>query len=213
MNVPTTNVWLLDTQTGQPKEAELRSGISEQQLLDWDGEWRPELYKSIQALYRAGIDRSQWPQNQSAHWDWRKKVATLQPMISHSGFCIVCDGMTEGMMLLDTVRGRCQIDEQKGKNLVYIDYVENAPWNRPELGTPPRFKGIGSILVGAAIRLSHAEEFKGRLGLHSLPQADDFYARTCGMTDLGPDSDKQNLRYFEMTSAQADAFIAKGMNQ
>ena len=116
-------------------------------------------------------------------------------------------------MLLDTVRGRCQIDEQKGKNLVYIDYVENAPWNRPELGTPPRFKGIGSILVGAAIRLSHAEEFKGRLGLHSLPQADDFYARTCGMTDLGPDSDKQNLRYFEMTSAQADAFIAKGMNQ
>lgn len=45
-------------------------------------------------------------------------------------------------------------------------------------------------------------------GLHSLPQANGFYANTCGMTDLGPGYD--NLRYFEMTPEQAQVFIAKG---
>jgi hypothetical protein len=53
-------------------------------------------------------------------------------------------------------------------------------------------------------------EFKGRIGLHSLPQANAFYANTCGMTDLGFDQDYEGLRYFEMTPGQAEAFIAKG---
>ncbi len=47
-------------------------------------------------------------------------------------------------------------------------------------------------------------------GLHSLPQANGFYANTCGMTDLGPDPGYDNLRYFEMTPEQAQVFIAKG---
>lgn len=58
----------------------------------------------------------------------------------------------------------------------------------------------------AAIAVSEDEGFKGRLGLHSLPQADDFY-RKIGMTDLGQDAAYQNLRYFEMTSEQARAFF------
>ncbi|UNK80964.1 hypothetical protein MNQ96_07835 [Sphingopyxis granuli] len=40
--------------------------------------------------------------------------------------------------------------------------------------------------------------------------ADSFYANTCGMSDLGMDPDHQDLRYFEMTPEQAEAFIAKG---
>ena len=62
----------------------------------------------------------------------------------------------------------------------------------------------------AAIALSQELEFKGRIGLHSLPQANSFYANTCGMSDLGMDPDHLGLRYFEMTSEQAEAFIAKG---
>ena len=53
-------------------------------------------------------------------------------------------------------------------------------------------------------------EFQGRVGLHSLPQANGFYANTCGMTDLGPDPHHRELRYFEMTPVQAQEFIAKG---
>ena len=39
------------------------------------------------------------------------------------------------------------------------------------------------------------------------PQADDFYRRRCGMTDLGADPNYQNLRYFEMTEEQSRVFI------
>ena len=62
-------------------------------------------------------------------------------------------------------------------------------------------------MIAAAIHLSLAEEFSGRVGLHSLPQADDWYSRGCGMTDLGPDPAVQNLRYFEMTPEQAAEFL------
>lgn len=64
------------------------------------------------------------------------------------------------------------------------------------------------MLLTAAIALSYEEGFKGRIGLHSLPQADAFYRRI-GMTDLGPDPACQNLRYFEMTVEQARAFFEK----
>ena len=58
--------------------------------------------------------------------------------------------------------------------------------------------------------LSEELEFQGRIGLHSLPQANGFYANACGMTDLGADADHQGLRYFEMTPEQARAFVAEG---
>ena len=58
--------------------------------------------------------------------------------------------------------------------------------------------------------LSENMEFSGRIGLHSLPQANSFYANTCGMTDLGADPAYEGLCYFEMTSEQAHAFTAKG---
>ena len=82
-----------------------------------------------------------------------------------------------------------------------------------ELFDPPRYRGVGTILIRAAIELSKIEEFKGRIGLHSLPQANHFYANTCGMTDLGietTDKNHEGLRYFEMTPEQAQAFIEKG---
>ncbi len=65
----------------------------------------------------------------------------------------------------------------------------------------------GSTLLAVAIQLSIEEEFSGRIGLHSLPQANAWYANACGMSSLGPDSAKQNLHYFEMTPEQASEFI------
>ena len=70
----------------------------------------------------------------------------------------------------------------------------------------PKLRGVGSALLTAAVALSVEEGFKGRLALHSLPQADAFY-RKIGMTDLGSDAQYQNLRYFEMTADQARVFL------
>jgi hypothetical protein len=94
-------------------------------------------------------------------------------------------------------------------NLVYVHFVEAAPWNRTVLGKP-RFRGVGSVLVGSAVEASLEAGYHGRIGLHSLRQADGFYRDSCGMTDLGPDSEYFNLRYFEMSDTQAIEFMNKG---
>ncbi|MCY4230926.1 MAG: hypothetical protein OXF26_08660 [Alphaproteobacteria bacterium] len=65
----------------------------------------------------------------------------------------------------------------------------------------------------AAVALSEELKFHGRIELHSLPQANGFYANTCGMTDLGTDPDHEGLRYFEMSPENAQAFIAKGRSK
>ena len=211
MTVEVTEVHLLDVASGEPVAAELWDAITEEQLADWEGEWVPELFRAMQRLRRAGVERTHWPQ--SRHWDWRRKVAVLQGMLANPGFSIVCDGLTQGMMIVDTVKYRGRLDDQRGQHLVYVEFVENAPWNRPELFDPPRYRGVGSILIRAAVALSEELEFHGRIGLHSLPQANGFYANTCGMTDLGADPDHEGLRYFEMSPENAQAFIAKGRSK
>lgn len=208
MTAAPTAVYLFNVARKEPEAAELWPAITERQLADWEGEWMPELFKAMHRLRRSGIERRHWPQ--SRHWNWRKKVAILQGMLANPGFSIVCDDLTQGMMIVDMVKYRSRIDGQSGKHLVYVEFVESAPWNRPELCGRPRYRGVGSILVRAAVMLSEESEFQGRIGLHSLPQAYDFYASTCGMTDLGPDPDHRGLHYFEMTPDQAQAFIAKG---
>jgi hypothetical protein len=211
MTVTISSVFLLNVASGEAEAAEVLDAITEKQLADWEGEWLPELFSALRRLNRAGVERKHWPQ--SRHWDWRKKTAGLQGILANPGFSVVCRGLTQGMMLVDTTTKRCRLEAQKGKNLVYASFVENAPWNRKELlFDPPRYRGVGTVLIRAAIELSREEEFKGRIGLHSLPQSNGFYANVCGMTDLGPDQDYQGLRYFEMTPEQAKTFMVKGGN-
>ena len=95
-----------------------------------------------------------------------------------------------------------------GKPLVYVDYLEVAPWNQSFAGTSKKYRGAGPILLTAAVELSFDEGFKGRVGLHSLPQAESFYEKE-GMIDLGPDAQVQNLRYYEMTSDVAQTLLAQ----
>ncbi len=114
-------------------------------------------------------------------------------------------------MYVDTVQRRCQLESQKKLDLVYVDYLEAAPWNcRTALGVAPLFSGVGSILLITAIQRSFELEFKGRVGLHALPQSVDFYQAKMGMTELGPDPAKDNLRYFELTPEQAEALLPPG---
>lgn len=66
--------------------------------------------------------------------------------------------------------------------------------------------GKSSALMRVAIEVSRSESFKGRVGLHSLPQACAFYRNVCKMSDLGADADYHGLVYFEMTEDQAKSF-------
>jgi hypothetical protein len=204
MTVEASTIFLLETATGTSIEAELRDAIEEPQLVDWQTQWQPVLVKVLQELARRGVPIVQWPQ--SWHWDWRTKTAQIAGLLAYKGFCVVCAGVAQGLMRVD-LNKMTRLPAQKGKPLVYVDYLEVAPWNRPDLSQAVRYRGVGTALLVAAIAFSRDEGFNGRIGLHSLPQADGFYRDRCGMTDLGPDTAYQNLRYFEMMPDQATAFL------
>jgi hypothetical protein len=91
---------------------------------------------------------------------------------------------------------RPQRSRMRDDYVVYLDYLESAPWNLRNTGQPPRFLGVGTVLMAEAIRMSHEEGFEGRVGLHSLPQAETFYEK-CKMTRVGIDPRYYDLIYFE----------------
>lgn len=95
-----------------------------------------------------------------------------------------------------------RLDPDKGRPLVYVEFLETASWNAREFTDEPLYKGVGRRLMQAAARLSGDEGFSGRVGLHALPQSTPFYAGACGMTALGPDAGYGDLEYFELTTAQ-----------
>lgn len=197
-------IYLRKVASGDAVEAELWDAIEEVQLVDWQLHWLPAVVEKIRALQSAGVSMSEWPE--SWHWIWPKKMAGVTDLLAFRGYSVRCEGLTQGLMRVD-LSLFARAPSQKAKPLVYVEYLEVAPWNRAEFGDAPRYRGVGKALITAAITLSIEEGFQGRVGLHSLPRADGFYREKCGMTDLGPDPDCQDLRYFEMSPAQAAAFL------
>lgn len=189
-------------------EAELWDAVTDVQVSDWEKLWKPGAHDLRQRVRE--LDQDPDSKVETSNWNWDEKVEAIDGLLGNASFSVVAEGMTQGMMILDYLQG-CQLPEQKGKPLVYISYVEVAPWNqRPLAPVVPRFAGVGSLLFRAAIEASRMNDFSGRVGLHSLRRSESWYRNKCGMTDLG--QQRHGLRYFEMTPAQADAFTAPGRN-
>ncbi len=141
---------------------------------------------------------------QHAHWDWRRKHEATDGLLVYQMLGVECDGQMQGLMLLQTAGVFSRIPGQANIGIMYVFFIATAPWNSPSVVVNPRYRFVGSVLIAAAIKISLDLGFKGRIGLHSLPQSEDWYARN--MTDLGIDL-KKNFRYFEMTPEQAEEFI------
>lgn len=203
MTIDISVVYLWHAASGQSVEAELRDAIEETQLVDWQAKWWPVLTSALRELAGHGVPPEHWPRR--TLWDWREKTERVRNLLAFKGFCVVAEGETQGLAQINLNPVARELT-QVGKPMVGLEYLEVAPWNRADLFAVPRFRGVGTALLAAAVQLSIEEGFKGRVGLHSLPSADDFY-RSRGMTDLGSDPAHQRLTYFEFTAAQAAAFL------
>lgn len=170
MSADRSLVYLEDRRSGQFVQAALVDAIESSHLDDFERLWRS--YSGVR-------------HEEHGHWDWRSKLAHFSRQLSCQFFALECDGKTQGMMIVNTMK-RCRLPLQANKHLVYVEYLEAAPWNRRSVAGSPQYKGVGTVLIAAAIQLSIDEGNHGRLGLHALPQADTFYRDVCGMTDLGP---------------------------
>lgn len=190
-------------------DADLLGGMVPADLLVVESEWASERSLLMQNLLQAGVPRPNWPQ--SLHWDWRKKAPQLQ-LLEATGFGVVYERRWQGVMLTKTAPHVSRLAPDKGKPLVYIDFLEIAPWNWviPEISQLGKYRTIGSTLFWRAVKQSEQEGFHGRVGLHALPQAEQFYEQGCGMTSLGRDASKQDLLYFELSSQPAQKLLSKG---
>ena len=185
-------------------DAELWDDISDLHLDLWRSTWVPMMDNAARRLRSAAVPLHKWPQD--LHWDWGNKTDWSRPLLTLQRFAITCGGALQGLMLVNLTKLTARLPSQKGKDLAYIEFGSTAPWNRPEISGVQQFHGIGINMVRAAVELSRNEGFHGRIGLHSLSQAASFYGKTCGMSALGQDRHYDDLDYFEMTPAQADAF-------
>jgi len=198
-------IQILDGTTHEPVDAFLFDEVTEAHFLQAQDLWRPMLLRARDHFKGSG-NAAAVPEHWG--WNWADKIPQLR-IIGFTFYAIECRGQLQGLMKVDAVAHRCQLPEQKGKELIYIAYLEAAPWNvktvAESLGDPTAFQGIGTQLVTAAVDLSRKEGFKGRVGLHSLRQTEGFYQRI-GMTAGARDSSYENLLWYELTPASARRF-------
>lgn len=76
------------------------------------------------------------------HWDWSVKAGRLNYAI-YECMGIECNGHMQGLMLLRSIGRQCRLPSQAGQAIVYIEYIESAPWNIAELVPAPEFSGVG----------------------------------------------------------------------
>ncbi len=189
---------------GEVVEVDLHLNLTADDLFETELVWGPNRLSAIQRLYLGGYPSEQMPQHY--HWNWIIKGKNLK-LLAYRCLGIRCEGEMQGMMMVNLGGHFARLDPDRGKPILYIEYLESAPWNVIPFVSKPRFGGIGTRFFDAAVRTSEEEGFEGRVGLHSLPQTEEFYGAVCGMTPNDPDPNHQGLRYFELTQEQARKFL------
>lgn len=207
---------LKDKATGNEVDAELHDDLPIEGLFEAEEVWAGERVRFLRDCLRASVRPDELPQ--SIHWSWSLKAIKMPgfnvgPLSPFRLFGVKAAGNWQGLLLACCVGHLSKLPPGK-KDLVYVEFVESAPWNweLSKANRVQRFRGVGTQMIELAVRWSMDLDFQGRLGLHSLPQSEGFYRAVCEMTDLGPDpSYKPPLRYFEFSESQAKTFLGEVM--
>ncbi len=185
------SIRITDAVSAQLVEAELIVGLSIAKVIETEGVW--------------GSLRRQTSESEHSHWDWTRKTPLMrQPGIQCLG--VVCDNEMQGMLLFDERGHQARLMPHEGRPLVYVHFLEIAPWNIRRLVPDPRFHGVGQSLIQGAVVQSREMGYDGRVSLHSLPQSEGFYEHGCRMTPVGEDMEHSGLMYFEFTAEQSGDF-------
>ena len=193
-------VWLIDGRSAEQSAvaADLYRGLPAHVLDEIERLWADAREAAARGRAAAGLNPLEHD-----HWNWRHKAESIEEG-RHMLVAVECDGGWQGAMAVARLPRYGRLG---GGSVVYVDYLETAPWNLRSPAAAPRFKGVGVALLVDAVRLSIETGLGGRVGLHSLPQAEPFYTR-CGMTRVGEDPDYFGLPYYEYTGPQAADWLA-----
>lgn len=173
------NIKLLRTKDNLAVDATLLS-LTDKHLDDFETFWKSRLQNSDE---------------EDGHWDWVQKNQYTLFASDYEKYAIECEQITQGLMMLEVSN---HFSRNNSAPIVYVDFIATAPWNRYSLKNPPDYKGVGSTLLEFSRQRSVELGYEGRVGLHALPQAENFYKKK-GMIVFGIDINKENLLYFEWT--------------
>lgn len=194
-------VKIMDVAAAKLVEATLYEGVTQKNLRAHKVDWVPQLVK---ANSEAGKTQSPIVA-EDARWNWGKKVEKTKGQLAFRHFAIEYGTQTIGLMLLRLVGQQSRIEVPK--DLVYIDFLAVCPEARKEIQDPRKYGGIGKILFMAAVLVSKEEDMDGRVGLHSLPKARQWYEKELNLNKFGPDPTYNNLEYFELSTKRAQQLI------
>jgi len=152
--------------------------------------------KHLEDFRRHWKERLRISSDEDQYWDWERKqrmyLAGGEGL--YEGYAIECEGMTQGMMILQSEGYRSQVEPNRP--IVYIHALATAPWNRITNPDPNGFRAVGRILFKFAQYRSEELGYGGLVGLYALPRSEAFY-RKMGMLDGGTDAERGDLTYFE----------------
>ena len=199
----THKAYIVDAATDAAVEVELHDDLNAEVLLDIEAQWTPGRQELRAKLTELGVARDQWPQ--SLHWDWGRKGVALvfEAPDDYRVMAVRRHATWEAALVTRSKDHVALMAPDIGSPLIYVDYLEVAPWNwTVEKVRQRKFKAVGPVLLRAAIEQSYALGFAGRIGLHALPQAVSFYASQ-SLQFVQNDPGKQNLPYYELSAAEA----------
>ena len=177
--------------TNRAVAATLTLDISASHLRAHAEQWRPLL-----GWFR--------PPGGDGDWNWGALIAEERALAPDSTwlFAVEAEGFLQGLMIAQNADS--YVANLDGQQLLYISYVAIAPWNRSGFRrgaytkriVPKALAGVGEALVVAAIAKSRELGLDGRIGLHSLLPALDFYLRNCHFTFVGKHARSQESGTF-----------------
>lgn len=162
----------IQAQDGRERAVPLVAFPSAAQIQAWESRWLE---------YGRGVVH---------RWRWNAKLRSL-PETRSGLFLAVAEGdVCHGMIILSWPYPS---KKKPDRNLVYVEYVEVGPQNRPTAKDERDLEGVGTQLLNLAFGpLTKALGLDG-IGLHSLKSAEKFYLKF-GMEDFGKEN---GLTYFE----------------
>ena len=196
--------FIVDAGNGEITKVELDDDLSVGTLFDVEDQWSADRAALRDALAKAGVPKDKWPG--SLHWDWGEKSWRLSLSARRADYRVFglrLKGVWQGTMLTVKDTHVASLPPDAGKPLVYLNFIETAPWNWDveEVNRRRKYGLVGAALFAAAVGQSYAVGCDGRLGLHSLWQAESFYRGRHMVEVRGREKDGMN--YFELTAAAA----------
>jgi GNAT superfamily N-acetyltransferase len=146
------------------------------------------------------VDQGVWFDGQPVRTDFHwPAVRAFRP--ERSIVTVTLGGATQAILQFDEAVLDGSLTEI-GAEALYVCFLEVAPWNRPE-HSGRRFAGLGAGMIAAAVERSRQLGKNGRVGLHSVLVAVEFYERLGFVRSVSIHDNEYWEPYYELSPEAA----------